>query len=137
MLDEVLSVYIALQCPYVDKGDLVAFTRRLSISLEVVASGSPPRGAQNAPHEDRVSRQEDSIWRGTLVAAEEPVLVPVAPSAGQKGSLIAVWEIKALLSLLPNVRSKYARLKVYRQTKDQTAIAYNIFQNFSCTQPAR
>ena len=84
------------------KDDLSPFFERLSISLEVTASGSAPRnsGGQHASRETSPGRQEDVIWRGTLVAAEDPVIISARTQDEESSyKTTAVWEIKALLSI--------------------------------------
>ena len=72
------------------------------MSLEVWANGTPPRipNNQGSQGESIPARQEDLIWAGHLIAAEDPVMI----SPERKGSesslhIHAIWEIKTLLSV--------------------------------------
>ena len=102
-LDELLPIYLALSVEHQGPhDDLKPLFDRLSISLEVRASGSASRDSskENESKESSPARQEEVIWYGRLIAAEEPTMISL--NAGDKGTSyqkIAVWEIKVLLSI--------------------------------------
>ncbi|KAL9104267.1 MAG: hypothetical protein Q9163_000763 [Psora crenata] len=100
-LDELLPLYVVLQTLYLKRDELDSYFGRISISLELRASGVAPRisNTQNAPQESSTARQEDIIWVGNLVAAEEPIVI--TSHGGDEASsriVFAIWEVKALLS---------------------------------------
>ncbi|KAL9128388.1 MAG: hypothetical protein Q9217_002912 [Psora testacea] len=104
--DELLPLYIVLQTPYQEQDELSSYFDRISISLELRASGSAPRALSvNDTHqESSPARQEDIIWTGNLVAAEEPVMIiPHGKDTGYDRIVSAIWEVKALLSR-PRIR---------------------------------
>ena len=102
-LDELLPIYVVLSVEQQDnQNNLKTFFDRLSISLEVRASGSAPRSSenQNDSRESSPGRQEDMIWTGRLIVAEEPAIISSnVDGQGANHRQIAVWEIKALLSM--------------------------------------
>ena len=100
-LDELLPFYVVLQTPYQEQNNLRSFFDRLSISIELRATGSVPRtsSSQKGEQESAPARQEDTIWAGKLIAAEEPVTVSSFRDDEGSGSIVfAIWGVKALLS---------------------------------------
>ena len=99
LLDELLPIHIALRTPSQSLTELEQITARLSINLEIRANGSNNHDSESERH-TLPSQQEDIIWKGKLVAAEQPVIVHPREDATEREDsyMVAVWECKALLS---------------------------------------
>lgn len=101
--DEILPITIGLRTAIQKPEELRDFTKRLSLSLELRAIGSTlsRSGPPHALTETSPARQEDVVWKGTLVDEEEPIIVETEDSDDVNGEacMTAVWEIKAILSL--------------------------------------
>ena len=99
-VDELLPIYLVLKTSQCDVDHLRSFFPRLSILLELRATGSALRnsGDQNAAKGVPPVRQEDVIWKGSLVAAEDPVTIRLGDQEEPQDGLIFVWEVKIVIS---------------------------------------
>ena len=101
--DEILPIIIGLRTPIQEPEELKNITKRLSLSLELRAIGSS-LSRSGPPHsltETSPARLEDVVWKGTLVAQEEPIIVKNQAADNDYGGpcMTAIWEINAILSL--------------------------------------
>ena len=99
-VDESLPIYLVLETSQCNVDHLRSFFPRLSILLELRATGSALRnsGDQNAAKAIPPVRQEDVIWKGSLVAAEDPVTIRLGDQEDPQDGLIFVWEVKIEIS---------------------------------------
>ena len=101
-VDELLPLYVILQTSYQEQDDLNSYFDRLSISIELRASGSLQRipSGHNAQQGSAPVKQEDTIWADDCVAVEKPVVMTSYEKGEASSRLVfAIWEIKALLSM--------------------------------------
>ena len=102
ILDETLPIYVVLQTPTQKIRDLERFTKRLIVSLELRAVGTTSDDSERPKGTEEITqaRQEDIIWKGTLVATEEPIVIEAHGHGDSNGhsKMLAVWETKASLS---------------------------------------
>lgn len=107
-VDELLPIYLVLKTSQCDVDHVKSFFPRLSVLLELRATGSALRnsGDQNAAKGVAPVRQEDVIWKGSLVAAEDPVTIHLGDQEERQDGLIFVWEIKIVISRRLKVTNK-------------------------------
>ncbi len=101
VLDESITAYILLRTPNFDEASLKAHFSRLAISLEVQAYGFPsrPSSEQNTSNESSPSRNEDTLWSGSIDTSQHPLMIPQGNEERHSTEhVLAIWKITLPLS---------------------------------------
>ena len=132
-LDELLPVFVVLECKAQDEREYRKHIQRISITMELTAYGKDPTNANTATHgnERSPSRSEDLIWTGSIESPPELIaLTDSGEESGGKPSL-AVWSTEVTISkscliypqsALPN--------QLPRQTTNSLAVTCYRYQGY-------
>ncbi|MCJ1267260.1 hypothetical protein MMC22_007145 [Lobaria immixta] len=109
--DELISICVVLRTPFSDEPELQSFLSRLAIVVEAHAIGSPrPSETHNAPQEQSLSQNTDTIWSTAVDTSEEPlIMIQKRDVQTAKPHVFVTWKITAFLNR-PRIRLQSPKL---------------------------
>lgn len=131
VLDESITAYILLRTPNHDEARLNTYYSRLAVSLEVQAYGFPsrPSGDQDTSNESSPSRNEDTLWSGSIDTSQHPMIIPQGKEERHSAEhVIAIWKFSLPLSGSSIITLEDRLLMVARPAEDAATVSHNRLQ---------